>query len=223
MIVYLLLNQVNGKGYVGQHNGYDLSKRWNKYFSNYGTNCHLSAAIRKYSAAVFSRHILCYCSCQQELDLLEQYWIAILQTQNPKFGYNMMGGGKLWRGRHDKETRRRIKEALRRYWDNVPQAIRDWRSRLTKRVWKSRTKAERAAIGQKVRAGLLGRKGHPPWNAGLHGLSSPLKGKKIGPHKHPRLPDPPKTEAHKKNISEALKRYFALHPRRRGPRHACCI
>jgi len=223
MIVYALVNEVNSKVYVGQHHGTDVSKRWNTRLSNNKFNIHLSAAIQKYGAKSFSKHVLCYCSCQQEMDLLEQYWITILQTQNPKFGYNMLGGGQLWRGHHNKETKLRIKEALRRYWDNAPQAVRDWRSRITRREWRSRTKAERVAIAQKVRAGLLGRKGHPPWNAGLRGLPSLIKGKKLGPHKHPRLPDPPKSEAHKKHISEALKRYFATHPRRKGPRHACCI
>lgn len=223
MIVYELRNEKNGKSYIGQHSGYDLSKRWNRTLTNNGTNVHLGAAVKKYGADAFSRRILCYCSCQQELDLLEQFFILIFQTNNPKFGYNMTAGGALWFGGHTAETVQRIKDGLKRYWDNAPQAIRKRRSLLTLRAWQNRTRAERKAIAAKVSAGLTGKKGRPPWNTGRSDLVSPLKGKKIGPHKNPRRPDPPKTEAHRKHISEALKRYFIEHPKRGRPRNACCI
>ena len=53
MIVYLLLNTVNNKGYVGKHKGDTISTRWPKNLN--GGNSHLSAARDKYSVEVFRR------------------------------------------------------------------------------------------------------------------------------------------------------------------------
>ena len=46
MIVYLLLNTINNKGYVGQHKGNKISGRWNEKLE--GGNTHLEHARKKY-------------------------------------------------------------------------------------------------------------------------------------------------------------------------------
>jgi GIY-YIG catalytic domain len=91
MIVYLLLNTVNLKGYVGQHKGDKISGRWNR--SMYGANPHLTAAINKYGSEAFSREILNVCSSQEEMSNLERLWIVTLRTYDPEFGYNETFGG----------------------------------------------------------------------------------------------------------------------------------
>ena len=56
MIVYLLLNRVNRKAYIGQHKGYTLSpKRWNRGLNNVSVNRHLTAAVNKYGADSFHK------------------------------------------------------------------------------------------------------------------------------------------------------------------------
>jgi group I intron endonuclease len=114
MIVYLLLNNVNQKAYIGQHYGFTLAKRWNRQLSNAKVNGHLSNAIQKYGPASFSTKILCHASCQQELDLLEQFFIAAYKSTNPRHGYNQQSGGRKWRGQYTKELRQVISEATRK-------------------------------------------------------------------------------------------------------------
>lgn len=91
MIVYLLLNTVNQKGYIGKHKGDEISTRWNGKL--YGANEHLKAAKDKYGAEVFKREILNVCSSNQEMDDLERLWIITLRTYDGDYGYNMTFGG----------------------------------------------------------------------------------------------------------------------------------
>jgi GIY-YIG catalytic domain len=93
MIVYLLLNTVNLKGYVGQHKGNKISGRWPKNLRSGGANIHLANACDKYGPDAFSREILNVCSSQEEMNNLERLWIVTLRTYDPKFGYNETYGG----------------------------------------------------------------------------------------------------------------------------------
>lgn len=90
MIVYLLLNQVNQKGYVGQHLGNFVSGRWNTKLA--GGNAHFTKAVKKYGWASFSREILNYCCSKEEMNNLEKLWIATLRTYDSEFGYNKTMG-----------------------------------------------------------------------------------------------------------------------------------
>lgn len=91
MIVYLLLNTVNNKGYIGQHKGDMISTRWNTYLG--GANTHLRGALNKYGLSAFSREILSHCSSREEMNNLEKLWILALKTYDPKCGYNKTFGG----------------------------------------------------------------------------------------------------------------------------------
>ena len=92
MIVYLLLNTVNNKGYIGQHIGDSISGRWNDDLSG-GHNRHLERARKMYGPEIFSRMILNACSSQEEMDNLESLWILTLRTYDPDYGYNVAFGG----------------------------------------------------------------------------------------------------------------------------------
>lgn len=208
MIVYLLLNTVNFKGYVGQHKGNKLSTRWDPKFNLSKVNDHFRNAVKKYGYDAFSREILNRCSTTEEMDNLEKLWIAALGTSDKRYGYNKNFGGRYCRG-HTPEAKQRIAEATKRVWltrsrEKHAEAVRQW--------WKSRTEAERLAIRRKMsqkRSGQKLQKTAPPWNAGLFGLPSPKRGKKYGPQKNPCQTYPPRTEEHKTKISKALKAYWA--------------
>ncbi len=116
MIVYLLVNQINGKSYVGQTQYAMLTRRWRPSLSTNSANSHLKAAISKYGGQSFTRTILAHASCQTELDLLEKFFITIFQTCNPRYGYNQQAGGLTGVGRHSQESIRRISEANKRHW-----------------------------------------------------------------------------------------------------------
>lgn len=201
VIVYLLLNQVNGKGYVGQHKGDTLSKRWNSNLNNCKTNTHLQAAIKKYGPKSFTRTVLAHASCQEELDLLEKFHITIFQTCDPRYGYNLQTGGLRGTGRHLPETRQRIGEAVRRRWKGKTPAEMARHAEMARQsatlMWEKKTKAQRQEFGQKVRKALQGRKtGKPAWNWGL--IPGPTRG----------MPRAGHTAETKQRISDGLKKYY---------------
>lgn len=189
MIVYLLLNRVNRKAYVGQHRGCVLTKRWNGHLNNVKANRHLTGAIRKHGAESFTRTVLAYASCQDELDLLEKFFIQMYQSTNPRFGYNQQTGGLTGTGRHSKATIRQIREANRRHWeqkkpeervqyslnawlrwDTLPEDKKDlWAEECRRRYWR-RPQEERDRTIELVRKHTRGKKrAVPAWNKGLLG------------------------------------------------------
>lgn len=95
MIVYLIRNKINGKGYVGQsitcfRRRYDGSEWW-KHVSN----DHLENALRKYGYQNFEVLILeSNVPSLEQLDVLEKRHIETFGTLTPR-GYNYERGGQL--------------------------------------------------------------------------------------------------------------------------------
>lgn len=212
MIVYLLLNQVNAKGYVGQ-TCKPLHKRWNKQLNNVPTNPYFSAAIKKYGAHSFTRHILARSRSRSALDLLEKTWIARLQTNKPAFGYNIQAGGV--KARHTAQTKERLSAAMTQYWQNMTREEREAFAEKIRALWRNRTSEERGAICRKISKALIRlRKTVPPWIKGKpspnRGKPSPRKGKRFGKQANPYKGEyPPLSEETKRKISEGLKKYWA--------------
>jgi hypothetical protein len=85
--VYLTVNKVNGKAYVGQHHAPVFT---NKYLgSGYG----IVNAIKKYGKNNFEVQLLVYCQTQKELDEEEVYHIATYRKLFGKELYNIANGG----------------------------------------------------------------------------------------------------------------------------------
>lgn len=93
MIIYQIINTVNGKKYVGQTIR-GLKRRFQEHFhKNSAFRCvGLSRAIVKYGKSAFKIEILEFCKSREELDIREIYWIASLDTVAPN-GYNLKSGG----------------------------------------------------------------------------------------------------------------------------------
>jgi group I intron endonuclease len=211
VLIYRLQNRVNGKTYIGQHTGFWIETRWNKALSSRNkANPHLAAAIKKYGPENFTRTILCYATCQEELNLLEQFFIAAYQSANKKFGYNKMLGGQYTARIFTKEVRAAISKSGRKAWKR---GAHRKHSEAVKRWWRNLSEAERRLQKLKISLATRGRSTPypPPWNKGMKGQGagrpSARKGKKYGPNKSPSHPYPPFTRIHKKRISEALLRY----------------
>ena len=150
MIVYLLLNTVNNKSYVGQTRSKLLSQRWNKSL-NRSVNPHFRRAVQKYGPASFTREILAHCSTRAELDNLERLWISILRSDDGRFGYNIMPGG--IGAEHTSESRRKISIARKLYWTKTR---RQAHAKKIRQLWKSRSWPERRQIGMKISRALTG-------------------------------------------------------------------
>ena len=205
MLVYMLENRINQKVYIGQTRHYRLSKRWNSRPCVHKANPHLASAIRKYGADNFSRKILCYASCHEELNLLERFWIAVFQSTDRRYGYNKTAGGQPCQ-HYTEEVRLVLSRTMREVWRrgihrNHGEAVRQW--------WRNLSAGERRLIRLRQSLARSGQsiKGHTPWNKGKQGIPSGRKGRKFGPQKNPCRQYPPFSEEHKRRISQALRRY----------------
>jgi len=84
--IYLDINQVNGKIYIGQHNG--------KNSSYLGSGTIFRRAIRKYGQENFTKVILeNNIEDADTLNKRETDWIALYDSTNPDIGYNLTKGG----------------------------------------------------------------------------------------------------------------------------------
>lgn len=93
--VYVVTNTVNGKKYVGQTTR-DVSKRWKRHVEDsvkQSYKSRLHRAIQKYGADKFTTEVRSTCTGRKALDMAERFYIALYQTQNPEFGYNIAAGG----------------------------------------------------------------------------------------------------------------------------------
>lgn len=98
-----------GKSYIGLTTG-SLIQEWNDHFSgafNEKTlenrrNDHFSRALRRYSnndkhlaKKLFKVKIWQVCYTQEELDNAEKFWIGFFKTQQDRYGFNTLEGGRI--------------------------------------------------------------------------------------------------------------------------------
>ena len=86
MIIYKTTNLINGKIYIGQsiHNNP----------AYLGSGIYIQKSVKKYGAENFVKEILEVCIDTNQLNEREIYWIYLLNSRNPKVGYNIaLGGG----------------------------------------------------------------------------------------------------------------------------------
>lgn len=92
MVVYLLINRVNGKYYIGKTSTTMMS-RLNSHRNAHCEKQAISRAQDKYGHINFDVIILSQASCKDDLNRLETLWIHLLQAYNSKIGYNLTFGG----------------------------------------------------------------------------------------------------------------------------------
>ena len=93
-IVYAIRCMVNGKFYIGQHLGSDVEKRIKSHLADAKRNgsCKkICRAIEKHGENNFIHGIVDYASSQDELNVLECYYISIFDSIT--HGYNIRYGG----------------------------------------------------------------------------------------------------------------------------------
>lgn len=87
--IYLIVNKINGKTYVGQ-------RKYNDIFSKddyMGSGTHLKAAQKKYGIENFEKFLIQYCNSKEELDKQEIFWITEYRNRG-KAEYNIAEGGR---------------------------------------------------------------------------------------------------------------------------------
>jgi len=110
MIIYKILNKMNGKVYIGQTIR-SLRERWMQHASGKEGCTALEAAISKYSVEAFEITIIARCNTLDELNHREELYIKLFKSMSPN-GYNLVSGGKRWK--ISETTRARMTEANRK-------------------------------------------------------------------------------------------------------------
>jgi group I intron endonuclease len=113
MLVYIYLNLINSKVYVGQTK-HTLDWRHKVHMGD--ARGHSAAlfhkALRKYGEKNFVRAVLSYASSQAELDEMEKHFIQKFRANERNTGYNCapggLGGGP---GRLSPETKEKMRQA----------------------------------------------------------------------------------------------------------------
>ena len=94
--IYLIINHVNGKRYVGKTNG-TVEDRWKTHLAGINDpkndNRSLYRAFRKYGIENFSIETIDTGESNEELNLLEQYWIDKLDTFQKEYNETRGGDG----------------------------------------------------------------------------------------------------------------------------------
>lgn len=123
MFIYIIVNSVTGKYYIGQHKGSNLQKYLQDKLSHAKhktkSGSVLFSSMRKHPKEVWSIHaLLSSVQTREELDLYEREFINLLQSRDPRVGYNICKGGEGFTGVHTEATRKKIAVAAKNMWEN---------------------------------------------------------------------------------------------------------
>jgi group I intron endonuclease len=153
MVIYLIINKLNLKEYVGQTVG-TAEQRWYSHTSlalrkNKPGTCALSNAIRKYGKDVFAIKVLCACDSIEELNEKEIYHISVRNSATPN-GYNIDSGGKNRRLHPDTKAKLSKAKTGKRGTPCSEENKQKLAQRNRDRIWTDESKAKSAAhrIGQ---------------------------------------------------------------------------
>ena len=143
--VYVHINKINNKRYVGQTvYGDNPKKRWGNG-TGYQTQQLFWRAIQKYGWDNFEHEIVASNLTKEEADNFEILLIEKLNTTNPQFGYNISHGGGGTLGRHPTEEQiNKQKEAMKKYFSD-PEYIQ-----MMRQVAPKRTIYQFALVGEYV-------------------------------------------------------------------------
>jgi group I intron endonuclease len=121
MFVYIIINDVNGKYYIGKTVSNNLQKYLNDKvwdaFNRPSLRSHLYAAVRKHGPEHFSIHpLISTLTTNEDLCFYETVLIAQYDAQNPEVGYNICRGGEGFTGPQSESARKKISETSKKMW-----------------------------------------------------------------------------------------------------------
>ena len=140
--IYLIINNINGKKYVGQTIQH-YKERWSKHINSVKTKegCPLlKKAFIKYGITNFTFKILIICFDEDRIAYEKEY-VKKYNTVTPN-GYNMNAGG-IGGLKHTEESKAKITNGLLEYYKNTPNG----KSRIN---IENHRKAMSTAVGKKI-------------------------------------------------------------------------
>jgi group I intron endonuclease len=193
MHLYRIVNTTNGRQYIGQ--SVEVEKRWRYHQwclnNNLHRNIFLQRAWKKYGEEAFRFELIAEFQSRDELNAAESLHIEVSGSLYPN-GYNLVKGGdvyerseatreKLKNRKYSAETRTKISEGLKKYYQQLSE---EERIRLVTngKTIRAETRAKLSAIN----------KGKPKSAAHRAKISEALRGK-------------PKSAAHREKMSDAKK------------------
>ena len=222
--IYLIVNKINGKTYVGQHKS---SKEWyeDKYM---GSGKLLKKAKLKYGIENFEKFLIQHCYSKEEVNKAERFWIAEYRSRG-KAEYNIADGGDGGNVKGhsvSEETKRKISESLK--GRKQSEETKRKRSKLLKgrnRSEETKQKISEAKKGiplsdehiRKISESLKGNqrhKGHHHTDETKLRISESKKGKSPCWNKGKHW-----SEEHRKKLSEAHKGQVAWNKGQKGLLH----
>ncbi len=118
MFIYLIVNHITGKYYVGQHKSADLQHYLQQKFyeaeHRLKARSYLYASMRKHGREAFTIHaLLSDVQTRSELDTYERDFIAFLRSQDPEYGYNICRGGEGFTGPHTEQWKEKMRVRMK--------------------------------------------------------------------------------------------------------------
>lgn len=136
--IYMTVNKINGKTYIGQHKSMKFCHQ-DKYM---GSGKNIKRAFKKYGIENFEKLLVQYVETKEEADKQERFWIAHYRERGMA-QYNITNGGEGVFGlKHSEKSRIKMSEAQKEHYSSL-------------------TEEER-----KLRYGSA-HKGKAPWNKGI--------------------------------------------------------
>lgn len=202
MHIYVITNRINGKIYVGQHNGNNLERYLAdkiRKAKKEPRKTMLYSAICKYGPTAFRITSLCQPVSIEQMDEMEQHYIRVLDAQNRDIGYNVFPGGHVGaRGIKFSEDHKRkigLKSKGRKISEETRQKQRD---AALNRSPETRAKMSAAQKGKKLKPEHLA-----AMRAGFENMSRESRQRmETG---YLKVDFSNRSEEHCRNISEALK------------------
>lgn len=102
-LVYMHVNKINQKKYIGITCQKNPNKRWHGG-SGYMNNPYFSKAIKKYGWDNFEHIIIAKGLSKEDACLFEKMMIQANQTQDRRYGYNITDGGEFFK--HTEESKK---------------------------------------------------------------------------------------------------------------------
>jgi len=113
MVIYLTINKINGKKYLGK----DVQNN-PKYL---GSGLDLKKAIKKYGIENFEKNILEVYNSKEELWKREEYWLNFYDAKNNKEFYNRTNKAfGSWEGRKYSSCSEEVKQKMSMAHKNIP-------------------------------------------------------------------------------------------------------
>lgn len=109
--IYIHINTINKKVYIGQTKLKPYSKRWGKEGAYYKECPYFWQAIQKYGWSAFTHNILEDNLSLEQANEKEKYYIQKYNATNLNYGYNLSEGG--YNSKMTEETKKKISEALK--------------------------------------------------------------------------------------------------------------